>query len=114
MTADTETVLFRIVQEALTNVAKHAQATKVAVVVTQQPHQIEVSIEDDGRGFDLDSAFNEAEQRGWGLLGMQERVALLGGSYTINTAPDQGTRIRVIVPFISEPENVEKDPVTAG
>jgi signal transduction histidine kinase len=112
--ADTETVLFRIVQEALTNVAKHAQATKVKVVVIQQPHQIEVTIEDDGRGFDLDSAFSEAEQRGWGLLGIQERVALLGGSHTIDTAPGQGTRIRVIIPFITEPENVEKDPVTAG
>jgi signal transduction histidine kinase len=112
--ADTETVLFRIVQEALTNVAKHAQATEVMVVVSQGPHQIEVTIEDDGRGFDLDSAFSEAEQRGWGLLGIQERVALLGGSYTIDTALGRGTRIKVNIPYMTEPDDVEKDPVTAG
>ncbi len=98
-----ETVLFRITQEALTNVAKHAQAKHVSVSFEQEPDQLVMTIEDDGRGFDLNVALNDEQGRvGWGLLGIAERVALLNGRHQIITAPQQGTRIVVNIPLAQE------------
>jgi two-component system, NarL family, sensor histidine kinase DevS len=91
---EVETVLYRIVQEALTNIAKHAQASRVSIVITQKPGAVGAVIEDDGRGFDPDQSVDG----GIGLIGMRERVALLDGSMTIETAPGKGTTLVIEVP----------------
>jgi signal transduction histidine kinase len=91
---EVETVLYRIVQEALTNIVKHAQASRVSIVVTQKPGAVGAVIEDDGRGFDPDQSVDG----GIGLIGMRERVALLDGSMTIETAPGKGTTLVIEVP----------------
>jgi signal transduction histidine kinase len=92
-----ETALYRIVQEALTNVVRHAQATRVDVLLERRGDQAVVVIEDNGVGFDADMA-HFAQSGRLGLLGMQERVEMLGGSLVIETAAGAGTTIVVEVP----------------
>ena len=93
-----ETALFRIAQEALTNVARHAHATTVAVALTSDGCMAELSIRDDGRGFEVEAA-SERARRGesLGLLGMEERAMLAGGSLKIQSGPS-GTEVRAAVP----------------
>jgi signal transduction histidine kinase len=91
--SETETVLYRVVQEALTNVVKHAQAEHVSVLLHSKPGRVAVVIEDDGRGF-----AEEDETEGIGLLGMRERVALVGGTVALESRPGAGTTIVVEVP----------------
>ncbi|MEZ4770982.1 MAG: GAF domain-containing sensor histidine kinase [Caldilineales bacterium] len=90
-----ETVLFRIAQESLTNVAKHAGATTVTVMLRFAPGTVCLLIEDDGRGFDA----NANRMGGWGLLGMRERASLLGGQCLIDSTPGKGTRVWTTVPL---------------
>jgi signal transduction histidine kinase len=92
--AETETALYRIVQEALTNVIKHAQAGTVSVVLTRKGDRVVAVIEDDGRGFDPADTSDER----LGLLGMRERIALVGGQLAVESRPDKGTTIAVEVP----------------
>ncbi len=94
---EVETLLFRIVQEGLTNVAKHAVALSVVVDVQACDDSLCIEIEDDGRGFDVDATWADA-QTGWGLLGIRERTQLLGGTVTIDSVIGQGTRVRVSIP----------------
>jgi signal transduction histidine kinase len=94
--ADVETALYRIVQEALTNVVKHAGAQHVSIVVTRKPASVLVMIEDDGRGFD--PARTRAD--GLGLTGMTERVELLDGSFQIDAGPGAGTTLIVELPLL--------------
>lgn len=93
-------VLLRVVQEALNNVHKHAQAKRVWVRLDlSSPLQVRLSVEDDGRGFDLSEEMSRArEQDAFGLSGMEERVEALGGRLLIKTAPGQGTRVEVALP----------------
>jgi two-component system, chemotaxis family, CheB/CheR fusion protein len=93
-----ETNLYRIVQEALNNIQKHARASVVSVVLDRRGDDVALVIEDDGRGFDaaLDVSL---ESREIGLLGMQERTSLIGGELQIESAPGKGTTIYVRVPF---------------
>jgi signal transduction histidine kinase len=107
--AETETVLFRITQEALTNVAKHAEATRVIVSLETQPTQVAVMIVDNGRGFEPDNVLQNERPHtsGWGLLGIRERTRLLGGDCTIQSTPGQGSRIRVTIPLKKEKADVE-------
>jgi signal transduction histidine kinase len=107
-----ETVLFRITQEALTNVAKHANASHAVVKLEIHPAQACVTIHDDGRGFDLEKMRGQG-RTGWGLLGIQERALLLGGRYEIDSEPGHGTRVRVTVPLKAEAEDVQ-DKTVAG
>ncbi len=93
-----ETVLFRIAQEALTNVAKHAQADEASVVLSFAPTRIRMTISDNGRGFDPAEMIRRDQPASWGLMGIQERALLLGGQYEIDSAPGGGTRIRVDAP----------------
>ncbi len=93
--ADAETAVYRIVQEALTNAVKHAEARHVSVVLTRKNASMSVVIEDDGRGFDPATVRQEA----LGLLGMQERVALLDGSLEIESAPGAGTTLILELPL---------------
>ena len=89
--------LFRIAQEALRNVAKHADAHHVGVTLTQTADGIQLSIVDDGRGFDL--ADVRGRGRGLGLVSIDERARLLGGSVRFVTQPQQGTCIHVEIPW---------------
>jgi signal transduction histidine kinase len=109
-----ETVLFRIVQEALTNIAKHANATSASVRLEKYPAQIRLTIKDDGRGFDLEEALRGKGRTGWGLLGIQERTRLLGGQYEIHSEPQRGTRIQVTVPVKTEAKENVEDQAVAG
>jgi signal transduction histidine kinase len=92
--ADVETALYRIVQEALTNVVKHAQAGAVSIVLARKAGAVTALIEDDGRGFGRDGT-----DEGLGLLGMGERLALLGGKLTIESSAGAGTTIVAEVPL---------------
>ena len=91
---DVETALYRIVQEALTNVVKHAQATAVSIVLAPKDRAVTALIEDDGRGFTPDGS-----GEGLGLLGMGERLALLGGRLKIESSHGAGTTIVAEVPL---------------
>lgn len=94
LSGDVETALYRIVQEALTNVIKHANARTVSVVLTQKGERVVVLIEDDGRGFDPSGNHDN----GLGLLGMRERIALVGGRVSIESGADGGTTVAIEVP----------------
>jgi two-component system CheB/CheR fusion protein len=94
-----ETTLYRLVQEALTNVLKHAQASEVSVIIERTADEVRLIVEDDGGGFSASAASGEpgATPR-LGLLGMQERVALLDGTLTVESASDSGTTIFARLP----------------
>jgi signal transduction histidine kinase len=109
-----ETVLFRIAQEALANVAKHANASHAIVKLEIQSSQIDMGIQDDGSGFDPNKALHtDSSPSGWGLLGIQERASLLGGRYEIESGPGKGTCIHVQVPILGETDDVQ-DTTAAG
>ncbi len=93
--AEVETALYRIVQESLTNVAKHASATRVSVVVTKREGAVTAVVEDDGRGFGAAGG----ESDGLGLVGMKERVGLLGGRLAIESTEGSGTTVVAEVPL---------------
>ncbi len=98
--ADLETTIYRVLQEALTNVARHAQAGRVWVRLERQADRILAQVADDGRGFDVQSvlaADNGAQ--GMGLVGMQERVSLAGGTLQIESEPGKGTVVRFTLPL---------------
>ena len=84
--------IFRFVQEALTNVAKHARAGLVSVVIERIDRTLHVNVEDDGRGFDPREV-EPTGNAGLGLLGMRERIALLGGEAKIQSSPGGGTTV---------------------
>lgn len=96
-----DTALFRIVQEALTNVAKHAGATKVNVAVEMKPLAITLVVEDNGRGFEIDRT-GQREPSGWGILGIRERAKLLGAECRIDSVPGEGTRVEIHAPLVGE------------
>lgn len=101
--AEYETVLFRITQEALTNIAKHARATRVVVTLSFAPHELRLSVQDNGRGFDPHQALErDGNRAGWGLLGMRERASLIGGQVRIDSSPGQGACIAVALPTSPE------------
>lgn len=95
-----ETALYRVVQEALTNVLKHADAKRVSVVLQRTSGQVSAVIEDDGRGF---SAERIGEHR-LGILGMRERVGLVGGTLTIESIPDRSTTVIARIPLLGSGE----------
>ncbi|MBI4749753.1 MAG: PAS domain S-box protein [Acidobacteria bacterium] len=98
--ASIKITLYRIFQEALTNVAKHAQATKVTISVKRQPNTITLQVKDDGIGFDLESALRSSSHSlHLGLLSMRERANLLGGHLQIVTAPSCGTTLTAVIPL---------------
>ena len=96
-----EITLFRIIQEAIINIARHARAENVIVILRAQDHSVFVDIEDDGEGFDVHSMLRYTSDggRGLGLLGMKERTSLLDGKLEICSAPGSGTKISVRVPL---------------
>jgi signal transduction histidine kinase len=94
----TEATAFRIVQEALTNVAKHAHAASCRVYLQRLPNTVLITIEDDGVGFDATEASESGPRRGLGLLGIRERVAQLRGTLRLESSPAKGTRLTVELP----------------
>ena len=94
---EAELAVYRIVQEALSNVVRHSGATRAAVRVVREPDRLLVTVEDDGHGFDV--AAVRAAGRGLGLFGMGERAAYLGGRVDVQSAPGTGTRVRAEIPL---------------
>ena len=94
--SEIETTLYRIAQEALNNIAKHARAGHVEVILERRPDHVSLIVEDDGVGFDPGGV--DADRRGFGLLGMQERAALVGATLQIESAPGEGTTVLVRMP----------------
>jgi signal transduction histidine kinase len=88
-----KTCIYRVVQEALHNIVQHAGARKVKVIVRQEQDRLSLAIEDDGRGFDT------ARQKGMGLVGMEERVRHLGGTFDVHSRPGSGTVLDVSLPL---------------
>ena len=107
---DVAVVLYRIVQEGLTNVLKHAQASKVSVILEQKPGVFVLVLEDDGVGFDPDNRVRPegGELSGLGLSSMRERVTLLGGTIAVESAPGRGSTIFVNIP-LEEPDGETDD-----
>jgi PAS domain S-box-containing protein len=98
---DVSTALFRILQETLTNVARHAKATRVEVVKQKQRDRLVLRIRDNGRGFDPE---DPSLSKSLGLLGMRERAAILGGRVDIASAPGKGTTVTAWIPLLSPEE----------
>jgi signal transduction histidine kinase len=95
-----ETALFRIAQEAISNIAQHSQASTVAIALRVAGGRAVLRIEDDGRGFEPELAPAQAAAgRGLGLQGMRERTHMLGGQFRLRTAPGQGTSLRIDIPL---------------
>ncbi len=101
------TAVFRIIQESLTNVARHSGATRVSVRVEELENEIRLSVQDDGRGL---PAREGAKRKTYGLLGMQERVKMLGGRFEISSVPARGTRVGAIIPYHAGGAGNDQDP----
>jgi signal transduction histidine kinase len=96
-----ETALFRVCQEAMSNIARHAQAESVLIQIAEADGVLRIEIEDDGKGFDPGNV-SHADRRHFGLMGIEERVEILGGEVSIDSAPGQGTRVHLEVPLPKE------------
>lgn len=94
-----EVALFRIIQEAINNIKKHAGVNNAVVRMEMLPNKVTISIRDEGRGFDLNSVQGNKEGAGYGLISMRERVQLLKGQVKITTAPGKGTSISIAIPL---------------
>ncbi len=98
-----EAIIFRVVQEALTNIVKHARAKNASVRLHFRKSVITVDITDDGRGFDVEEAMSSKDGlRGFGLIGMKERTKLLSGTLDISSHPGRGTKIEIKIPLNQE------------
>ena len=93
------TVLYRVAQEALTNVARHAHASRVAVHIKKLPNAVRMQIKDDGQAFDVERLLHARKNKRMGLLGMRERVEMVGGKFTVESAPGHGTTVAAQIPF---------------
>ena len=109
---DIETTLYRVVQEALTNIAKHAGASRVSLILERHTDYVSVIVEDDGIGMAVDSApvRNEVGSP-IGLIGIKERIALVGGTITLESAPGRGTTLFVRIPLVAGQEKVGQEKV---
>ena len=94
-----ETAVFRVAQEAMNNIARHSGAESVLIQGALKDGKLSVEVEDDGEGFDAGAVSAPGEDgRGWGLLGMRERVEMLGGALRIDSAKGRGTHVALSVP----------------
>ena len=93
-----ETALFRITQEALTNVSKHSNATKVKIKLQEEEKGISLVIADNGRGFNLNSNRRNGKEMGWGLINMRQRAESVGGQLSIVSSPEKGTQVSAFLP----------------
>jgi signal transduction histidine kinase len=102
LTSNTELGAFRIVQEAIRNTLRHAEAAHLQVVVTFAPDQVKLTVTDDGKGFNPEDLDNYAPEH-LGLLGMRERARLLGGRLDLHSSPGDGTEVEVAIPLEGPP-----------
>jgi two-component system sensor histidine kinase UhpB len=110
LSARIETLLYRVIQEALKNVSKHAHACAAKIRLWRAGNFIFCSIEDEGRGFDYDAVSSAKNHQGLGLLGIHERLQVLGGSCEIRSTPGKGTALKIKIPW----ERYDADPGLAG
>lgn len=97
-----ETVIYRVIQESLTNIFKHAEARNVSVALIRSLNQVLSVVEDDGHGFETRLAFDPASNRDHlGLIGMRERLTLIGGNLIVESTPGQGTCVVARIPLVS-------------
>jgi signal transduction histidine kinase len=94
-----ETTVFRIAQEAVTNIARHAQASRATISVELTDGTVRLLVADDGVGFDVEAALRDPALRRLGIIGMEERVALLGGTLRITSRPGEGTTVEMALPL---------------
>jgi signal transduction histidine kinase len=99
LTAPMRTALYRVALEALTNVARHAQASRIDVTLRKLAGAILMEIKDDGKAFDVEKMWTVRKNRHLGMLGMRERMEMVGGSFTVESSPGVGTTIKVQIPF---------------
>jgi signal transduction histidine kinase len=100
---DVRVVLFRIVQEGITNIVRHAEAQKVIIVIDTNETEINLQVEDDGIGFNVDAALNQGlDAPSWGLLGMIERASLVNGTCRIISELGKGAIIMVKIPLVDD------------
>ncbi|MDD5598082.1 MAG: sensor histidine kinase [Victivallaceae bacterium] len=92
-------VIYRVVQEALTNVAKHAKAELITVSINLPPDALNMEINDNGISFNVNRLFVARKQKHLGIIGMRERVEMVGGVFAIESEPDKGTTISIQIPF---------------
>lgn len=102
MPAHIETTIYRIIQESITNVIKNAHATSASVMLERQADHVRVIVEDDGQGFDVEKLYREDVRLRLGLTGLQERVALVGGTMQIESAPGKGTAVFARIPLSAD------------
>jgi signal transduction histidine kinase len=95
---EVEMSVFRVVQEAITNIARHDQASEASILLTRKDGRLVVRVEDDGVGFNLEQLMDE-KKKGWGIRGMEERITLLGGKFYIGSQPSKGTLVLAEVPL---------------
>ena len=95
----TRTVFYRVAQEALTNVARHAQASRVDVHFEKLPDAICLKIKDDGKSFQAQRVMHSKRNTRLGLIGMRERLEMVGGSFSVESAPGKGTTVRAQIPL---------------
>lgn len=96
------TALYRVAQESLANVAKHANADRVTVSLQKHRGLVRMEIKDDGQSFPVQGALSTRRKKGLGLLGMRERVEMVGGCFAVESIPGQGTMIRADIPFAND------------
>jgi signal transduction histidine kinase len=100
-----QTTIYRIVQEALTNIGKHANPNMVTISSTKEKHQVHFVVQDDGAGFDAAQEFSSRSSgRGLGLVAMEERLNMVGGTFEIQSRVKEGTRLSFTIPAIPEGE----------
>jgi signal transduction histidine kinase len=102
------TVLYRVVQEALTNVVRHAKASRVRVCIASRGGMMGMEIKDNGEGFQVEGAHFAKTSERLGLLGMRERVEMVGGTFCVDSTPGKATTIRVEIP--QKPALAKKHP----
>ncbi|MFZ4768263.1 MAG: sensor histidine kinase [Roseimicrobium sp.] len=108
------TVFYRVAQEALTNVARHAQASSATVSISKLGNLIRMEIKDNGKGFDVNGASRDAKNNHLGLLGMKERVEMVGGVFLVESAPNNPTAVRVDIPLGGPLQKPKKKPGRAA
>jgi len=106
LAANKRTVLFRVAQEALTNVVRHAHATRVQMSISKAAGTVRMEISDNGKSFHVKKALQTKTNKRLGLVGMRERIVMVGGHLTIESKPGLGTTVRVDLPFT--PEKTQK------
>jgi len=94
-----ETTIYRVVQEALNNVTRHARAASARIQIRRMTNALHCTIQDDGIGFDVDLVLNSRGATGMGLIGMRERLGILGGRIDVRSAPGRGTDVEVVIPL---------------